>query len=40
LFCPNTVRYVIDFSLSIASPLPEGKVETIVRRPMKIAANT
>jgi len=40
LFCPNTVRYVIDFSLSIASPLPERKVETIVRRPMKIAANT
>ena len=23
LFCPNTVRYVIDFSLSIASPRPE-----------------
>jgi CheY-like chemotaxis protein len=22
LFCPNTVRYVIDFSLAIASPLP------------------
>ena len=37
---PQQVRYVIDFSLSIASPLPERKVETIVRRPMKIAANT
>jgi CheY-like chemotaxis protein len=23
LFCPNTVRYIIDFSLSIASPTPE-----------------
>lgn len=23
LFCPNTVRYIIDFSLSIASPRPE-----------------
>ena len=30
LFCPNTVRYVIDFSLSIASPRPEAKVEAIV----------
>jgi CheY-like chemotaxis protein len=23
-FCPNTVRYIIDFSLSIASPRPEA----------------
>jgi len=23
VFCPNTVRYIIDFSLSIASPRPE-----------------
>lgn len=23
LFCPNTVRYVVDFSLSIASPRPQ-----------------
>jgi hypothetical protein len=23
LFCPNTVRYIVDFSLSIASPRPE-----------------
>ncbi len=29
LFCPNTVRYVIDFSLSIASPRPEAKLTTI-----------
>jgi CheY-like chemotaxis protein len=26
LFCANTVRYVIDFSLAIASPLPERGV--------------
>jgi CheY-like chemotaxis protein len=31
LFCPNTVRYIIDFSLSIASPRPEVEVPTIVR---------
>jgi CheY-like chemotaxis protein len=24
LFCPNTVRYIIDFSLSVASPQPEA----------------
>src|SRR5579872_2218545 len=38
LFCPNTVRYVIDFSLSIASPRPEVKVGRSVRSPMKTAA--
>ena len=26
IFCPNIVRYVIDFSLSIASPRPEVKL--------------
>ena len=31
LFCPNTVRYVIDFSLAIASPRPAGENVTIVR---------
>jgi CheY-like chemotaxis protein len=25
LFCPNIVRYIVDFSSSIASPLPGGK---------------
>ena len=30
LFCPNTVRYIIDCSLSIASPRPEVEAETIV----------
>jgi CheY-like chemotaxis protein len=31
LFCPNTVRYVIDFSLSIASPRPEVEATTVIR---------
>ena len=30
LFCPNTVRYVIDFSLSIASPEPRVELPTTV----------
>ncbi len=30
LFCPNTVRYVIDFSLSIASPVPPVEVPTTI----------
>ena len=38
LFCPNTVRYVVDFSLSIASPRPQGKAATIIGEPMKSAA--
>ncbi len=38
LFCPNTVRYVIDFSLSIASPRPEAEVTTIARARLKSAA--
>lgn len=38
LFCPNTVRYVIDFSLSIVSPRPEVEVATSVPAPMKTAA--
>ena len=31
LFCPNTVRYIIDFSLAIASPQPQGKAVPMVR---------
>jgi CheY-like chemotaxis protein len=31
LFCPNTVRYIIDFSLAIASPRPEGEGVVIIR---------
>ena len=38
LFCPNTVRYVIDFSLSIASPQFEVEVATIVPGTMKASA--
>jgi CheY-like chemotaxis protein len=38
LFCPNTVRYVIDFSLAIASPRPEEEMTTIVRGTLKSAA--
>lgn len=38
LFCPNTVRYVIDFSLSIASPRPNAEAATIVRTARQRAA--
>ncbi|HEV3039598.1 MAG TPA: response regulator [Candidatus Angelobacter sp.] len=40
LFCPNTVRYVIDFSLSIASPWPEAEVTTIAGGRLKSAAKS
>jgi len=36
LFCPNTVRYIIDFSLSIASPRPD--VEATVPRAARSAS--
>ena len=36
LFCPNTVRYVIDFSLAIASPLPHaGSPPPVLHRARK-----
>jgi CheY-like chemotaxis protein len=38
LFCPNTVRYVIDFSLSIASPEANVEVPTTVAAFRKNAA--
>src|SRR5579864_4583992 len=38
LFCPNTVRYVVDFSLSIASPRPQTKAATISGERIKTAA--
>jgi len=38
LFCPNTVRYVIDFSLSIASPVPHVEMPTTVAALKKNAA--
>src|SRR6478736_800655 len=31
LFCPNMVRYIIDFSLAIASPRPDVKAAPVVR---------
>lgn len=31
LFCPNTVRYIIDFSLAIASPRPGVEAAPVVR---------
>jgi CheY-like chemotaxis protein len=37
-FCPNTVRYIIDFSLAIVSPRPEVEALTIIHGPMKMAA--
>jgi CheY-like chemotaxis protein len=38
LFCPNTVRYIIDFSLAIASPRPEVKAAPVVRGARHAAA--
>jgi CheY-like chemotaxis protein len=40
LFCPNTVRYIIDFSLMVASPRPKVEVETTVRTRGKTAVKT
>jgi CheY-like chemotaxis protein len=37
LFCPNTVRYIIDFSLAIASPRPEVETATVIRDTRKAA---
>jgi hypothetical protein len=38
LFCANTVRYIIDFSLSIASPRPEVDAPAHVIRGTKQTA--
>jgi CheY-like chemotaxis protein len=38
LFCPNTVRYVIDFSLAIASPRPEVETAAVIGDTRKAAA--
>jgi hypothetical protein len=38
LFCPNTVRYVIDFSLAIVSPRPEMKAAEAARGAMRASA--
>jgi CheY-like chemotaxis protein len=39
LFCPNTVRYIIDFSLSVASPRPEVEATTVIRSARQAASN-
>lgn len=38
LFCSNTVRYIIDFSLSIASPRPEAQISPILHYARQTAA--
>jgi CheY-like chemotaxis protein len=38
LFCPNTVRYIIDFSLAIASPRPEVRPAPDARSAMKTSS--
>jgi len=38
LFCPNTVRYIIDFSLAIASPRPEVRPAPEARSAMKTSS--
>jgi CheY-like chemotaxis protein len=38
MFCPNTVRYVIDFSRSVSSPRLEVKAATAMSGPAKTAA--
>jgi len=38
LFCPNTVRYIIDFSLSIASPRREAEASLIFHSARQTAA--
>jgi CheY-like chemotaxis protein len=39
LFCPNTVRYIIDFSLLIASPRDQDGMEPAIGGANKAAAN-
>jgi hypothetical protein len=39
LFCPNTVRYIIDFSLLIASPQrDQDSIEPVIAGTRKAAA--
>jgi CheY-like chemotaxis protein len=39
LFCPNTVRYIIDFSRSVASPRREVEAATVIRSARQAASN-
>jgi hypothetical protein len=38
LFCPNRVRYVIDFSQGIVSPRPEVRAAEAAREAMRTSA--
>ena len=38
MFCPNTVRYIIDFSLSITSPRPQAAAAPILHSALQTAA--
>jgi CheY-like chemotaxis protein len=39
LFCPNTVRYIIDFSIAIASPRLEAEADAVLRARTRASAN-
>jgi CheY-like chemotaxis protein len=39
LFCPNTVRYIIDFSIAIASPRLEAEADAVLRASTRASAN-
>jgi CheY-like chemotaxis protein len=39
LSCPNTVRYIIDFSLSVAAPRPEVRARTVIRNARQATAD-
>jgi CheY-like chemotaxis protein len=39
LSCPNTVRYIIDFSISLAVPRPEVQAKTVIRSARQAIAN-
>jgi CheY-like chemotaxis protein len=39
LFCPNTVRYIIDFSLSVASPRREVEAAPVIRSARQATSN-
>jgi hypothetical protein len=38
LFCPNTVRYIIDFSIAIASPQLEAEADAALSATISASA--
>ena len=40
IFCPNTVRYIIDFSLEIASPRPDVEAAALLQGVEKVLKAT